>query len=1321
MPPLLAWDMPMSSAFTMEGIAFADIRLASSPLINLDVHPHTSAVRIAGLTLRNVTTSHVDGLVLVRMFDSDPSPPPFLPVAVDLDGWSVVDVVVPSSAAIVSVGSGPSSGLLGITIPHAVSLSGSSFASSVGVALYAGGAAHAASLPTAVTDCSFSQLLMPDPVGSDLSSAVVALDTDLTVAYSTFTLLTSKQGPALFSHGFIDITASSFAANSASSGSGGAITLLFGASLRATTTIFVNNSALASSAAGGAISANSSPMTSEYIELGAGCVLEGNSATNYGGAVNTQLPLIVAADVVFIHNSAGYHGGAVRAAHTTVLHGGVFISNTANYGGGIFTLTSSAVLSAVGARFESNTALYSGGAISAGISTTLTLDACVFEGNAASMATGKAGAVRLLSTLSRHTIINSTFTGNAAAYGGALALEPSADVAVLGGHFVANSASLFGGAITATSAGLVIVDAHFDDNTATAIGGALEIGSMLPDSTVVNSTFVRHSAGSAGGTIYVGSGAFVLDHIVVTDSVSANSGALFANADITISGSIFSSCSSSSDGGAISAGTSAVVSIYDSILSHNTAVGSGGAISSYGELSIVRSVVSGNSAGSQATVSGNVASIGGGMRIDGNATLVGSILVGNTALTTSGGSIHAHGSHLELIDCVIRDSSAAMSGGGIHVKNSYTVLVDVVVESNTADKSSGLRVDDVAFGSRLVRTVIRSNTALAGMATGAVEVVAAQLLFVDSAVCANAASACTTNVVCISGGTTPGLANGCGAAPDACLHGRASCSAVPLVPNSACTSCKPGWTGPSCDVRTHCNSDTVAGAPCSIAGTTCTSCEDGYAFSDATHSSCALCQHGQFYEGSTQPCGNCAASCATCHGTAINCTSCGAGWNLVGNSCVLVPSPPPPPPPSSMSSSPPPPPPVTICPGNDTVDECGMCSGPVSGHVAGADKDVCGVCFGDGSGCGGGSDGSKSGSGSVSSSDMVLAVGFSVSGMCVVVCVLGVGCYRRRAQVRAAFQARDFPTRETKMPGGHVALLATEVQSVEYFASAYPEAMTQAMADHDALINSVAWEHEGYVAANKNGCFLVAFPESRAAFLAAISIQRGLFELPWPAAITSDDRLISDGVLWNGLRVRIGLRVCKPAIVHDATSGGMVYSGRGLTEARLLCGAANGGQIVVDDLVAARVSAGVMPLGLFVSRDMPDWEVELFQAKVVGLRERDHPAELAGFERIGDVSMPSLYQSSELRQAFDGSSSVLISPRPLISADPLDILTARSSNSTGLLPNSTSDGSQSRRPVKRRSSRLAKTSPRFGKGSPPRGKKTPSSPRSRSSEKAAQR
>lgn len=40
--------------------------------------------------------------------------------------------------------------------------------------------------------------------------------------------------------------------------------------------------------------------------------------------------------------------------------------------------------------------------------------------------------------------------------------------------------------------------------------------------------------------------------------------------------------------------------------------------------------------------------------------------------------------------------------------------------------------------------------------------------------------------------------------------------------------------------------------------------------------------------------------------------------------------------------------------GTATVDDCGVCSGGNTGHVANSDKDACGVCFGNGSSCGGG-------------------------------------------------------------------------------------------------------------------------------------------------------------------------------------------------------------------------------------------------------------------------------------------------------------------------------------------------------------------------------
>ncbi len=169
------------------------------------------------------------------------------------------------------------------------------------------------------------------------------------------------------------------------------------------------------------------------------------------------------------------------------------------------------------------------------------------------------------------TVTSSTFTGNSNVddlpyQGGAISNISGGTLSVNGSTFTGNTDPLgFGGAI-ATTTSTPIIDSTFTDNSA-ARGGAVD-----GKASITNSTFTGNSA-SVGGAIF-GGPVTVTDSTFSANSAAGNGGAIGSSA-LTVTDSTFAANTAAGNGGAISG---APVTVTDSTFSANTAAGDGGAV-----------------------------------------------------------------------------------------------------------------------------------------------------------------------------------------------------------------------------------------------------------------------------------------------------------------------------------------------------------------------------------------------------------------------------------------------------------------------------------------------------------------------------------------------------------------------------------------------------------------------------------------------------------------------------------------------------------------------------------------------------------------------
>lgn len=297
-----------------------------------------------------------------------------------------------------------------------------------------------------------------------------------------------------------------------------------------------------------------------------------------------------------------------------------------------------------------------GGAIASGTNGVLSVSASTFSDNSAVYG----GAIFNNGLIG---VANSTFSGNAAA-------DPNA-----GG-------SGYGGAIE-NSSNLSLSDSTFSDNSAGTDAGAIgNIGSVI----ATGLTFSGNHTGGDGGAIDTGEGTGSGGTISLSDSVFtgnfANDGGAINNTaggELSISNSTFSS-NGGYDGGAIDNGDgprdSGIVTVADSTLDSNNAV-NGGAIDNgdgtgTGTVSVTESTLLGNSADTNGGAIDN-----GDDKGTGTFEAIGSTFLNNSAV--SGGAIHdgyAGKTSTATVATDIFASSRCYRAGGTWNDDGYNIATD---------------------------------------------------------------------------------------------------------------------------------------------------------------------------------------------------------------------------------------------------------------------------------------------------------------------------------------------------------------------------------------------------------------------------------------------------------------------------------------------------------------------------------------------------------------------------------------------------------------------------------------------------------------------
>lgn len=270
--------------------------------------------------------------------------------------------------------------------------------------------------------------------------------------------------------------------------------------------------------------------------------------------------------------------------------------------------------------------------------------------------------------------------------GTGLSLREAIDLAnaSAGNDTIAFDASLSGSTIALTQGALEITDAvaiDGDNDNITISGSNLSRVFDVNDGDAANQIDVvvrglTVADGNADGT----SAGF--------DGLEIG-GAIFSSENLTLVESAVTGSTAQRGGGIYN--YEGALTVIDSIVSGNAVIldgsdigGSGGGISSTGNLAVTSSTVANNSAEQG----------GGGIANFGTATISESTITGNSGLVGggvyNGGFVGGPGTLVEIADSTIADNEAVLFGGGVFGQYGTTLISGTLIEGNEAEYGGGI-------------------------------------------------------------------------------------------------------------------------------------------------------------------------------------------------------------------------------------------------------------------------------------------------------------------------------------------------------------------------------------------------------------------------------------------------------------------------------------------------------------------------------------------------------------------------------------------------------------------------------------------------------
>jgi len=170
-----------------------------------------------------------------------------------------------------------------------------------------------------------------------------------------------------------------------------------------------------------------------------------------------------------------------------------------------------------------------------------------------------------------------------------------------------------------------------------------------------------------------------------------------------------------------------------------------------------------------------------------------------------------------------------------------------------------------------------------------------------------------------------------------------------------------------------------------------------------------------------------------------------------------------------------------------------------------------------------------------------------------------------------------------EVPSGTVALVFTDIQGSTLLWERCSAGMRTALELHDRILRTLLNSAGGYEVKTQGDSFMVAFASVAEAVRWCLEVQEALLKAPWPEELLAQPEAAEErgpqGLLYRGLRVRMGVHVGEPELRADPRTGRVDYVGRMVNAAARVADAGHGGQVLLSGAAWAQVVSVLDVLG----------------------------------------------------------------------------------------------------------------------------------------------
>lgn len=177
----------------------------------------------------------------------------------------------------------------------------------------------------------------------------------------------------------------------------------------------------------------------------------------------------------------------------------------------------------------------------------------------------------------------------------------------------------------------------------------------------------------------------------------------------------------------------------------------------------------------------------------------------------------------------------------------------------------------------------------------------------------------------------------------------------------------------------------------------------------------------------------------------------------------------------------------------------------------------------------------------------------------------GMSISKKKHPTELSEQLKEALTQEA--PTGQVTFVFTDVQSSTTLWEMVPDAMDLSLSLHDENLRKLLKKYRGYEVKTEGDAFMVTFFSALDAILWCMEVQLTLVEQNWPAellALSGACKEDVDGkVIFNGIRIRMGIHTGQPNARRNPITGRMDYFGPVVNCSARVSDAGHGGQIMI--------------------------------------------------------------------------------------------------------------------------------------------------------------